>query len=556
MTTTWNPADKAAAITLSNGDLSAASSVNDRTVRSTSGFSVGKKYFEIRCNTPGTGGFAGLSDGARSLDERTGLNADSFGWANTGTIFKDGSAGGSGVSYTTNDILGFACDFDADKLYVHKNGTYAFGTNPTTASGFVLAAGVQYFAAVTPYASCLYTANFGATNFAYSMPAGFSDWDPGGIAHALAAAAGGEAGASADLLIGRHMEAAAASIASASATMAKSAPLAAAAAALATADGILRVQRSLGANAQEIATATGNLSIGKHLQAASSALAVATAGVNVTTPGVAHLGANAVVQPVVDASLRTLGYLTAAATSIASAQAGLRQMVRLGAAASAEATAGAELRAGLPPRPLDPPPRQTETTWLSVVMEAEPEFQRLKHKELEYKFERRRFYGDPYRRGPYGPRKTALSAFGITTPAATADLRAIERNKNLGATAQVEPAVSANLRAETPVVIDHDLAATAVGQATATAGLRAQPSGRQAMGLLLAVTRAAAPPSGPNHHLVAAAAAQASAAAALRVQSAHLEAAATGQSGGSAALNVSSAQRKPVGLLLAVTKAS
>ena len=39
----------------------------------------------------------------------TGSAADEFGMA---------------LSYTTNDILGFALDMDNNKLYVHKNGTY------------------------------------------------------------------------------------------------------------------------------------------------------------------------------------------------------------------------------------------------------------------------------------------------------------------------------------------------------------------------------------------------------------------------------------------------
>lgn len=49
--------------------------------------------------------------------------------------------------------------------------------------------------------------------------------------------------------------------------------------------------------------------------------------------------------------------------------------------------------------------RNIDWPWLRVVTDADPDFQRGKHNELEYDFAvpGRKFYADPYKRGAYGP---------------------------------------------------------------------------------------------------------------------------------------------------------
>ena len=51
------------------------------------------------------------------------------------------------------------------------------------------------------------------------------------------------------------------------------------------------------------------------------------------------------------------------------------------------------------------PPTKVTTVpmpYLALVTGADPDFNRLKHREIEYEFQNRVFVADPYVRGPYG----------------------------------------------------------------------------------------------------------------------------------------------------------
>jgi hypothetical protein len=50
-----------------------------------------------------------------------------------------------------------------------------------------------------------------------------------------------------------------------------------------------------------------------------------------------------------------------------------------------------------------PPTRVTTRayTYLALVSQADPDFQRKKHREIEYEFDHKVFVADPYVRGPY-----------------------------------------------------------------------------------------------------------------------------------------------------------
>lgn len=53
--------------------------------------------------------------------------------------------------------------------------------------------------------------------------------------------------------------------------------------------------------------------------------------------------------------------------------------------------------------PYNPPVANVtiELSWESLVASTDPEYTRKKHRELEYDFIGRNFYGDPYTRGAY-----------------------------------------------------------------------------------------------------------------------------------------------------------
>lgn len=177
--TTWNPADKAASITLSNGNLTATSSATDSShlVRSTTGRSAGFLYFEIKVSAAAaSGATVGICTTAlATTGAQLGSATESFGWSQGGAFQHNLSTGGSGVTFTTNDILGWALDLANKKLYVSKNGVWAFGCNPATGAGFAFTGTPTYFAAVTPNAGT-FLANFGASAFANSPPSSASAW--------------------------------------------------------------------------------------------------------------------------------------------------------------------------------------------------------------------------------------------------------------------------------------------------------------------------------------------------------------------------------------------
>jgi hypothetical protein len=56
--------------------------------------------------------------------------------------------------------------------------------------------------------------------------------------------------------------------------------------------------------------------------------------------------------------------------------------------------------------PLYKPPIRGTTTnipYLAMVNQSDPDFERRKHREVEYEFSARVFTADPYKRGPYSP---------------------------------------------------------------------------------------------------------------------------------------------------------
>ena len=114
------------------------------------GFAVnkGKWYYEAKINSVGSGGQLAIGWNERAEDGgyingHNNLGSNGNVWYGSSGKFQDGGTSNttSPDSYTTNDVIGIACDFDNKKFYAHKNGTYqsnGSGTgNPSTgANGF------------------------------------------------------------------------------------------------------------------------------------------------------------------------------------------------------------------------------------------------------------------------------------------------------------------------------------------------------------------------------------------------------------------------------------
>jgi len=188
---TWNPLDKGAALTLSQGNLRIASAPNDF-VRATIGMKSGKWYYEEKV---GIGDhMIGIAD--RKADNNYYLGQShsnghvAFGWYKTnGAIYYYVDTSDYTVTtnslgtYTTGDVVGVAFDADNGALYFSKNGTWVNSATKaeiaagTTTNAVVTGcnAGPYFFAAGLDATTADHYANFGQRGWAFpdSVPDGF-----------------------------------------------------------------------------------------------------------------------------------------------------------------------------------------------------------------------------------------------------------------------------------------------------------------------------------------------------------------------------------------------
>lgn len=175
---TWNPADKAPEVTLSNGNLTANGGTTGayNSVRATSGKSSGKHYFEVRLDTTSASNFnmIGIVPGVESMT--IGFHLSSFGFGyyeQTGQKWNNNIGATYGASYTAGDVIGVAFDASAGTLEFFKNGTsqgVAFTSIPAQ----------TYYPVVSLFASDtsppVVTGRFKAADFTYTPPTGYAAW--------------------------------------------------------------------------------------------------------------------------------------------------------------------------------------------------------------------------------------------------------------------------------------------------------------------------------------------------------------------------------------------
>lgn len=175
--TTWNPADSASGITLTNGNLTAAGTSGWKSTRATAGKSSGKWYWETKI-TVGTVGITGFGRTTAPLTSFPGGDAAtnaSWGYYSAGQRYYGNAVAETFATYTTNDVIGIALDMDAKTGQFYRNGV-ALGSPFTlldSPGGSAIAAGVVVYPMQGVNASTV-LANFGATAFTYTPPAGFS----------------------------------------------------------------------------------------------------------------------------------------------------------------------------------------------------------------------------------------------------------------------------------------------------------------------------------------------------------------------------------------------
>jgi hypothetical protein len=188
-TSTWNPADKSATVTLSNGNLTAAVDGVTNTglagVRSTTTKASGKTY--IKFTVPQSNGSStrvGLANAAYSLvGSSLGINVNSLGYTNTGAVTVNGATIGTAAAYTGGSVIDMVVDITGQLIWFRVDGgnwNNSAGANPNSgAGGFSLAtlAAGPYFGALsfTQNQPASYTADFFAT--APASSSFFTPWD-------------------------------------------------------------------------------------------------------------------------------------------------------------------------------------------------------------------------------------------------------------------------------------------------------------------------------------------------------------------------------------------
>jgi hypothetical protein len=183
---TWNPSDKHADITLSNGDLTATQAATDahRGVRATASAASGIKFYQtIPQNDPGTVPLVGISNAAMALTAFLGSTANGVGWDNTGAVRLNNSTIETIDGWSNGSVLSLWFDLDTGEFWGRVDSGNWNGSataDPTTNTEGIdisgLAAG-PYFPAMSLFTNGdSFTANFGATAYSPAPPSGSTNW--------------------------------------------------------------------------------------------------------------------------------------------------------------------------------------------------------------------------------------------------------------------------------------------------------------------------------------------------------------------------------------------
>jgi len=167
---TLNPLNKNTNATVSNANLTVTTAITNAGISGTIYMpSTGKYYWEATCTTRTNYPIVGIVNTAWSSGTNAltypGATSGSYGYANDGTKYNNGSNTSYGASYTSGDIIGVAYDADTGTLTFYKNNT-SQGAAYTGLTDI-------YAPAVSGQGSDVWNMNFGQRPFSYTPPTGF-----------------------------------------------------------------------------------------------------------------------------------------------------------------------------------------------------------------------------------------------------------------------------------------------------------------------------------------------------------------------------------------------
>jgi hypothetical protein len=170
--TVWNSGDKNAAITLSAGNLDAATNTASYSmVRATHSKTSGKWYFEVKVINTGNVAHIGWANATASLSNQLGADTNSVAYYTSGSFFYNGSVPGSSGAWATNDIIQVCVDADAGKVWFGRNNTFV--GSPSAGTGGISVAVGTFFPAFAARAGEV-LAQFTSASQTYTPPSGFT----------------------------------------------------------------------------------------------------------------------------------------------------------------------------------------------------------------------------------------------------------------------------------------------------------------------------------------------------------------------------------------------
>lgn len=177
--TTWNPDDKHANITLSNGNLTAtATNTALKSVRAGHGKSSGKWYWEVKIDVAASAGhLVGAGTSSATLDSYVGNDVYGYSYYGLdGDKRHNSDTEAYGSTYGLNNVIGVALDLDNGKIWFSKNGVWQASGDPAAGTNEAYSGlSGTFYPMYTPYQNTdAATAKFDSSDLTYSAPSGFT----------------------------------------------------------------------------------------------------------------------------------------------------------------------------------------------------------------------------------------------------------------------------------------------------------------------------------------------------------------------------------------------
>jgi hypothetical protein len=180
----WSSSDKEAALSLTNGNLTAL--VSGATMQSgrAAVALTGKRYFEVRLDVAAASGLSaiiGIATAAASFGSSYGFATGSGGAgyaSDTGSKLNNSTASTFGSTWAAGDVIGVATDDTsgtAVNIWFSRNGIWQGGGNPATGANPAYSLpNATYFPAITCKSGGQVSARWTGTLWTYTPPSGFT----------------------------------------------------------------------------------------------------------------------------------------------------------------------------------------------------------------------------------------------------------------------------------------------------------------------------------------------------------------------------------------------